>query len=217
MGHQLDPAWPTARSSRPGEREGRGEGRTGKRGGSQAGAAGSRGSLALLGAGAPSQAHVIQPDLPGVAAPPLALEDDALDVRAPQGDVCPPPAVAAVSAPQCCPVATGSPHGHLERARVQPGHFVPEGQAQVPRVQEVAKRQHQACGSAPGGLGRHGQVLSTCWVPDRFPVHVTVLLPDPSTEAMVKVAAVHKDTWIILSFIICADPSLYLEYLKQVI
>lgn len=74
-----------------------------------------------------------------------------------------PPAVATVSSPQGCSVGPLSPHKHLERAGVQPGDPVPEGQAQVPGMHEVAQRQHQASGLSPGALGcGDRQVLSAC-------------------------------------------------------
>lgn len=164
------------------------------------------------------QAHIIQSNLPGVAAPLFTFEDDTLDVSPSQGDLRLPPAVATVSSPQGCSVGPLPPHRHLERAGVQPGDPVPEGQAQVPGMHEVAQRQHQASGLAPGALGcGDRQVLSTCWIPHWFPVQVTVFLPDPSTKPMVKTAAMYQDTWIILCFIICTDSSFNFKYFKQII
>lgn len=165
-----------------------------------------------------SQAHIIQCDLPSVPAPFFTFEDDALDVSPAQGDVRPPPAAAAVPSPQGRRVRPVSARQHLQRAGVQPGHPVPEGQAQGPRARQGPQREHQAGGPAPGAFDvRDGQILSTCWIPHGFPVPITVLLPDPSTEPMVKITAVHQNTWIILCFIIGADSSFNFKYFKQVI
>lgn len=45
------------------------------------------------------------------------------------------------------------PHKHLERAGVQPRHLVPERQAQVPCVQEVAEGEQQAGGPPQRAFG----------------------------------------------------------------
>lgn len=86
------------------------------------------------------QAHIIQSDLPSVTAPFFAFEDDALDVGPSQRDLGLPPAVATVSPPQGRSVGPVFSHEHLERARVQPSDPVPERQAQVARMHEVAER-----------------------------------------------------------------------------
>lgn len=86
----------------------------------------------------------------------------ALDVSPAQGDVRPPPAAAAVPSPQGRRVRPVSARQHLQRAGVQPGHPVPEGQAQGPRARQGPQREHQAGGPAPGAFGvRDGQILST--------------------------------------------------------
>lgn len=82
--------------------------------------------LAFFRAGAFFQAHIIQSNLPSVTTPFFTFEDDALDVSPSQGDLCLPPAVATISSPQGCSVGTVFSHKHLECARVQPRHLVPE-------------------------------------------------------------------------------------------
>lgn len=86
----------------------------------------------------------------------------ALDVSPSQGDLGLPPAMATISSPQGCSMGTMFPHKHLQCAGVQPSHLVPEGQAQVPCMHEVAEREHQASSFSPGGFGcRHCEILST--------------------------------------------------------
>ena len=86
----------------------------------------------------------------------------ALDVSPSQGDARLPPAVATIPSPQGCSVGTVFSHQHLERAGVQPRHLVPERQAQVPRVQEVAEGE-QASGLCRRAFGRRDrQIPSTC-------------------------------------------------------
>lgn len=96
--------------------------------------------LAFFRAVAFSQAHIIQSNLPSVTTPFFTFEDDALDVSPSQGDLCLPPAMATISSPQGCSVDPMFSHKHLECACVQPRHLVPEGQAQVPWMHEVAER-----------------------------------------------------------------------------
>lgn len=86
------------------------------------------------------QAHIIQSNLPRVTTPFFTFEDDAFDISPSQGDLGLPPAVATISSPQGCSVGTLFSHKHLQGARVQPSHLVPKGQAQVPRMHEVAER-----------------------------------------------------------------------------
>lgn len=86
------------------------------------------------------QAHIIQSNLPCVTTPFFTFEDDALDVSPSQGDLGLPPAMATISAPQGCSMGTVFSHKHLQCAGVQPSHLVPEGQAQVPCMHEVAER-----------------------------------------------------------------------------
>lgn len=164
------------------------------------------------------QAHIIQSNLPCVTTPFFTFEDDALDVSPSQGDLGLPPAMATISSPQGCSMGTMFPHKHLQCAGVQPSHLVPEGQAQVPCMHEVAEREHQASSFSPGGFGcRHCEILSTCWVPDWLPVQVAVFFSDPSTKSMVKITTVYENTWVILCFIIRADSSFNFKYFKQVI
>ena len=35
----------------------------------------------------------------------------------------------------------------------------------------------------------------TCWVPDWLPVQVAIFFSDPSTESVVKIAAVYENAW----------------------
>lgn len=96
--------------------------------------------LAFFRAVAFFQAHIIQSNLPSVTTPFFTFEDDALDVSPSQGDLGLPPAMATISSPQGCSVGPVFPHKHLEAAWVQPLHLVPEGQAKVPWVHEMAER-----------------------------------------------------------------------------
>lgn len=76
MGHSRTPLGPLPALPGLGRERGGEKGALGREEGATQELLAAEGSLALLRAGAPSQAHVIQPDLPGVAVPPLALEDD---------------------------------------------------------------------------------------------------------------------------------------------